>query len=269
MIGSSLLASEIAGKGKSETCPVIDVHTHLGPFYGAWMPKAAIEGLIGTMDQAGVQMSLLCPHSALFSPDYGNEETLAIAHQYRDRIRGYLGINPNYPKAIERDLARFEEHAEVLAGLKMLASYHQLRMDAPAFTPAWEFANAKGLLVLCHTWGGDGSAEALQKIAPRYPNARIIMAHALHGQWDDAISMAQAYPNLYLDLCAVLDDRGPLERFVEAGLTQRLLFGTDNPWYHPHHGIGALLSADLTDDDRQDILYRNAQRLLAETGVTI
>ena len=65
----------------------------------------------------------------------------------------------------------------------------------------------------------------------------------------------------------MLDDRGPVEKFVAAALGERLLFGTDLPWFDPHHGIGAVLSAEITDQDRHNILHRNAERLLAKVGL--
>jgi len=58
-----------------------------------------------------------------------------------------------------------------------------------------------------------------------------------------------------------------MEFFAAEGLSDRMLFGTDLPWFDPHHGIGAVLSADLTDADRHNILHRNAERLLAASGV--
>ena len=45
-----------------------------------------------------------------------------------------------------------------------------------------------------------------------------------------------------------------------------MLFGTDLPWFSPLHGIGCVLSAEITDEDRRNILYRNAEKLLAEQG---
>jgi predicted TIM-barrel fold metal-dependent hydrolase len=42
-----------------------------------------------------------------------------------------------------------------------------------------------------------------------------------------------------------------------------MLFGTDLPWFDPHHAIGALLSADISDEDRHNICHCNAEKLLA------
>ena len=53
------------------------------------------------------------------------------------------------------------------------------------------------------------------------------------------------------------------EELVEAGFSKRMLFGTDLPWFSPLHGIGAVMSADISDDDRHNILHRNAEELLS------
>ena len=84
---------------------------------------------------------------------------------------------------------------------------------------------------------------------------------------DEAIALAKEFSNVYLELTAVFDDRGVIEKFVDAGLAPKMLFGTDLPWFDPHHAIGALLCADITDEDRHMILHRNAANLLAHAGV--
>jgi predicted TIM-barrel fold metal-dependent hydrolase len=42
-----------------------------------------------------------------------------------------------------------------------------------------------------------------------------------------------------------------------------VLFGTDLPWFDPLYAIGCICFSRITDDDRRDILHRNAERLLA------
>ncbi len=55
---------------------------------------------------------------------------------------------------------------------------------------------------------------------------------------------------------------GVIKMFEEAGQSERMLFGTELPWFSPIAGLGCLLSADITDDDRHNIYHRNAERLL-------
>ncbi len=269
MINDTPLARSFWQDGRCRECPVIDMHGHAGPFYGIWFPRAATEAMVHTMDQAGVRLLCLAPHASLFVPEIGNAALIEMVRRFPDRLRGYLAMNPNYPEQIARDLASYDEHAHALVGLKVLPDYHRKAMDDPAYAPAWQFANDRGLLVLVHTWGGStlNGAQQVRTIADRYPKLKLLAGHSLHGAWQEAIAIASEFLNVYLELTAVLDDRGVVEQFVAAGLSERTLFGTDNPWFHPHQGIGTLLSADITDDDRHNILHRNAERLLATVGV--
>jgi uncharacterized protein len=270
MINStSRLAAEFWEQGWSRNCPVIDMHGHMGTFRGIYFPRASVDAMIGTMDECGVRMLVFCHHHALFCPEIGNAANVEAVRKYPDRLRAYLAVLPHYPEQTARDLAEFDRHRDVYVGLKMLAGYYGVPWDAPAFEPAWRFANQHRLLVLGHTWSGsncDGEA-MVRKIAVQYPDLKLLCGHSLHGAWKEAIAIAKEFPNVYLELTAVLDDRGPLECFVESGLARKLLFGTDLPWFDQHHGIGAVLSADITDEDRHDILHRNAERLLASVGV--
>jgi len=269
VIGNSPLAQEFWEKGYSPSCPVYDMHGHMGPWRSIYFPRAEAADMIRTMDSAGVRMLCFCHHAALFSPDIGNAANVAAVRQFPDRLRAYLAVNPNYPELLLRDLDRFDDYADVYVGLKLLAGYHGKPWDDERYRPAWEFANERGLLVLAHTWGTSSldGPEMVRKMAPRYPDLRLLLGHSCHGSWDEAISIAKELPNTYLELTAVLDDRGVVERFVRAGLAEKMLFGTDLPWFDPHHGIGSLLSAEISDEDRHLILHRNAEKLLARVGV--
>ena len=269
MIADTQLAREFWEKGRSDACPVIDVHGHMGPFYGIYLPDASTDAMVRSMDRAGVKLLCFAHHHALMDVSVGNAATVEAVRKYPDRLRGYLAINLNYPDVIASDLEAYD--TDIFVGLKMLASYHQKAWDDAAYAPAWAFADERELMVLGHTWGGDRycGAEMVRKIAERYPRLKLLLAHCLHNRWGTAVEIARAFSNVYLDLCAVLDDRGAVETFVEAGLVDKVLFGTDLPWFSPHQGIGALLSADITDADRYKILYANAERLLASVGVEL
>ena len=50
-------------------------------------------------------------------------------------------------------------------------------------------------------------------------------------------------------------------RRANAG-SEKIVFGTDMPWYSPHFAAGSVLFAHITDDDRHNILHRNAAKIL-------
>jgi len=267
MIGPSELAREFWECGKSASCPIYDMHGHMGAWSAIYFPRGDVDAMIGTLDECGVRMLVFSHHAALLAPDVGNQASVAAVRRYPERLRAYCVINPNYPAQIEADLASFDSRSDVYVGFKFLPDYHQVPLTDPRCRPAWEYADRRGLLVLTHTWGNspyDGPA-VVREIAERYPRVSLLLGHSLHGDWDAAVALARTYANVYLELTAVFDDRGVIEKFVREAGADRLLFGTDLPWFDPHHAVGVLLSADISDDDRHAICHRNAERLLGIT----
>jgi predicted TIM-barrel fold metal-dependent hydrolase len=87
------------------------------------------------------------------------------------------------------------------------------------------------------------------------------MGHAGYGQWDKAIQVARDHANVYLELTAAYSVRGSIEAMVEGAGSEKITFGTDLPWFDPHYGIGCVLFARITDQDRHNILHGNAERI--------
>jgi predicted TIM-barrel fold metal-dependent hydrolase len=264
MIGDSSLAPEFWTSGRSETCPIYDMHGHMGPYGPIYFPRSLPEQMLHTMDQCGVKLLVFSHHMALMAPNIGNQASLDAVYRWPDRFRAYCVINPNYPEMIEADLATYHNHAGAYVGLKFLSDYHRVAVTDARYRPAWEYAERHRLLLLMHTWGGspyDGPA-VIRKAAERYPNVRLLLGHSCHGDWDAAVALARDFPNIYLELTAVFDDRGVIEKFVSEAGSDRMLFGTDLPWFDPHHAVGVLLSAKISDDDRHNICHRNAENLL-------
>jgi uncharacterized protein len=265
VIGTTDLAKEFWEKGRSESCPIYDMHGHMGTWGAIYFPRGNAVQMIGTMDECGVKLLVFSHHHALMSPDIGNRPSIEAVHQYPDRLRAYCVINPNYPDLAAADLANFEQHKDVFVGFKFLSDYHKVAITDPRYRPALDYASQKRLLVLMHTWGGspyDG-AEQVRQLAERYPDVRFLLGHSCHGDWNAAVLLAHDFPNLYLELTAVFDDRGAIEKFAAEAGSERMLFGTDLPWFDPHHAVGVLLSAHLSDEDIHNICHRNAVKLLA------
>ena len=275
MISDSKIAPDFLRGGRSNACPVIDMHGHMGGWAGIFFPAASTEAMVAHMERTGVRMLCFCHHGALQSPDVGNDANAVAVRKFPNRLRAYMGVNPQYMDVVNRDLDRFDSLRDVFVGFKFLAGYHQIPWDAPQYERAWKMAQERKTLLLGHTWGGPGAAARpdgpaqVRKAAEKYPDVRILLGHSLHSSWDESVAIAKEFPNVYLELTAVLDDRGVLEMFVDAGLAKKCLYGTDLPWFNEHYYIGAVLSAKITDEARHDILHGNAKRLLAGQGVNV
>ena len=46
--------------------------------------------------------------------------------------------------------------------------------------------------------------------------------------------------------------------------SEHLLFGTDQPWFDEYQAVGGVLSARISDEDKRNILYRNAERIFGK-----
>jgi uncharacterized protein len=76
------------------------------------------------------------------------------------------------------------------------------------------------------------------------------------------------YHNTYLDITGDGILRGRLDYFVSELGSERILYGSDSPWIDPRFTLGEVLGARIADEDRENILAKNATKLfrLEENG---
>jgi predicted TIM-barrel fold metal-dependent hydrolase len=285
----TLLIEEFVNEGRSESCPIIDMHGHYGPFSWIYMPNTDAESMIITMDRAGVK-TLVCSshHGLLVDTEKGNNIIRDLVIKYPRRFFGYLVINPYRPDLIENDLENFHRETGFL-GLKLWPDYHQYPLTGERYIPALEYANKNSLSVLIHTWGYspfDGP-ELVEEIAGRYSEATLIMGHSGYGEWDRSIALAKNFKNVFLELTAVyathegivllwcperdfgIGVNGIIEKMVNEAGSEKILFGTDLPWYSPHYAAGSVLFSNISADDVHNIFHKNAEKIFQKQGVEL
>jgi len=247
-------------------CPIIDIHGHLGPFHGIFMPEAELDAMAAAMDRYGYECLCLSPHSALDGDTReGNIEMRDAVAKYPGRIYGYCTPNASFPQDIEKELDTHLGQPGVI-GIKVHPSMHGYPVDHPRYVPVWERAQAGRLMVLSHTWGLDGGcgAKDMRKIAERYPDIRLLLGHSCYGAWEEAIALARDFPNVYLELTAAYHAYGLIEWMCRDAGSEKVLFGTDYPWFDPFVAIGCVVYAHLDQHDMCNILYNNARCLIDE-----
>ncbi|HET8523980.1 MAG TPA: amidohydrolase family protein [Thermomicrobiales bacterium] len=244
---------------------VIDAHGHVGPWFNFFTPNPDGETMLRIMDRCGVRMAVV---SALLGvgPDAepGNAEVVELIARHPARFAGYAVFNPHHPGSladVERTLA-----CPGIVGIKIHPDTHEYHVAEPGYAPMWELANARRLPVLTHTFAGSAYSEPVEfdSIARRWPEARIIMGHsgATPAGHRQAITVAQAHPNLYLELCGSFTTGQWIRRMVDAVGAERVLFGTDFPFIDFRYGLGRVVFADLSESERRLVLGENARRLL-------
>jgi len=261
-MNQSVLIREFMEKGRSESCPVIDMHAHLGPYQGIYFPNPSVEDMIRTMDRCGVRMSVSSSHAALIDTRE-NIKMADVVRKHPDRFRAYWVINPNYPERIGKEIEQFSK-LDGFVGFKFLSDYHKYPLTSPRYEPALKYADERRLQVLMHTWGHSpfDSPTLVETLAGKYPNVVFLMGHSGYGEWEKSIQVAHDFPNVYLELTAAYAVNGVIDWMVKEAGSHKILFGTDLPWFDPHYGIGCVLFSRITDEERHNILHRNAEKLI-------
>ncbi len=263
MKNPSKLAREFIENRKLVSFPIIDAHAHMGPNYGTYMSKCTAAEMVEVMDKENIEMVFCSPHSALFDPGMKQKELEEAMKTFPNRFRGYYLFNPNYRERFEKDINDVLEKPGYI-GFKFLPTYHRYALDGGNYDVPLEFANKHSLMVLIHTWGNNdphNGPRHIEKIAGKYPNAQFIMGHSSPGELDLAIDVAKKYSNVYLDLCDIHRHSGIVDKMVEAIGADRVLFGTDIPWYDPSYCLGSILFSHISDEDKYKIIYGNAKKI--------
>lgn len=156
------------------------------------------------------------------------------------RLIGFLSVDPTQPGW--EDELRFGHQELKLRGIKLLPMYAGFCPDEPRVDPLWEYATQHRLPVLLHT-GTTFVAQAplactlprhLDRVATRFPEVRIIMAHLGHPYEGEAIVTARKHPHVYCDISALhyrpFQFYQSLMLVQEYGVWDKILFGTDYPF---------------------------------------
>lgn len=251
----------------------IDVHNHVAG--ASNQPDARwgqVEDLIDGARVLGINR-LLCSRpitaGVLANIDAvrnANDSVLAAMKRYPDVIMGYCFVQPGNGQAALDEIDRCCD-----AGMIGVKLYNQFRYSDPAVFPIAEKCIQRGILFLGHSAHlTDPKSLAAQPktsdsldfcaLSRRFPELLLILGHVNGGgDWEWAIKGLRDCPNVYMDTSgSVIDDR-TIEMCVQELGHHRLLFATDTGL---EGGVGKILSAQVTAEQREDIFWRNAQKLL-------
>ena len=238
---------------------VFDAHAHVGPRCEIDRDVSPSR-LLANMDAIGIDVTC----AMAFTPSAGatlsrhNDFVCHFISNSPGRLKGYCWVNPNYPEFMEKELARcFDELG--FSGIK-LHTHPRHPYDGPRYAPMYEFANARRLPILAHTWGDDWLRQ-FAAMARKYPDATFLAAHTGGGDIKVSVEEAKRTPNLYLELCLSAGTPYEVEYLVKEVGAARLVWGSDQVLISPAHQIGRVIFADISEDDKREILGENARRV--------
>jgi predicted TIM-barrel fold metal-dependent hydrolase len=214
------------------------------------------------MDRCGITLAVSSSHAALVDTRE-NIKMTEVVKKFPDRFRAYWVINPNYPERIHKEIVHLSD-MKGFVGFKFFPDYHKYPITSSRYEPALKYADENPFLILMHTWGNSSFSgpSLVEKIASKYSDATFLMAHSGYGEWEKSIQVARDHQNVYLELTSAYRVNGVIDWMVRDVGSNKMVFGNDLPWFDPYYGIGCVLFSRITDEDRHNILRRNANRLL-------
>lgn len=250
-----------------------DAHNHvMQPVHNPDADWTNVENMVEAADRLGIA-KVFCSRpltgSVLAEIDAvreANDSVLAAMRRHPGRIEGYCFVQPgNGPAALD-EIERCLDGGMI--GVKL---YNQFKYNDPAVFPIAERCIERRIPFLGHSaYLTDPQALAAQpktsnavefgELSTRYPELMLILGHVNGGgDWEWAIKALRRFPNVFLDTSGSVQEDDTIGRCVRELGHRRVLFATDLTM---EGGVGKILAADLTDEQREDIFWRNFQRIL-------
>ncbi len=221
--------------------------------------------LIREMDALGISHSVILP----FDLPVGARNSDAFLEVARDfpRLVPFGSVHPQ-----ERDVdGRLDRQIAAGAqGIKLHPNGQFIAPDHPKTVHLCGRCGAKGLPVLFHCGPVGIEPEAARKRSEvaryeaaiaEHPETTFILGHSGALQSEQALRFADRYPNTYFELsCLGLTD---LKRVLDTVPRDRILYGTDFPFYHQALTLARVLICTEGDHElRRLVLHDNAAALL-------
>ena len=273
---------------------IIDIHTHTFPEKVA---KSAIEhmeedivkgqgfevkcariptfqGLSDSTKRAGIDLSVVCPVATnIKQPQKINRLSVQLNEKMDETgIFNFGAIHPdceNYKELID-DIVAME-----LKCIKLHPDYQKTFFDDEKNMRIIDYAANKGLGIIVHAGEDVGlpgvvhcTPDMVLNLFKHIQPEKMILAH-LGGwrMWDEVEEKLVGMP-LYMDIAVVLNDKFPVRisdeqfcRIVEKHGAEKVLFGTDSPWYDQILALEDFDKTGLSEKNKKLILGENANRL--------
>lgn len=252
-----------------------DCHSHFGPvncpaeeFPIGRLENGTTEFLLRQMEQANIGVSFNSSRLALMPRGRGDsirgnalmlEEVNKLPNVYM-----WVVINP-LNQDTYRQAAEFLQHPKVV-GLKVHPD-EQLFSIREYGDEIYSFAAKHKAVLLGHSGEPNSMPEEYCKFANQYPEVQTIAAHlgcGSDGDFDHQIRAIEMnkYGNLYTDTSTA---RSLMANIIEYAVqrigSKKILFGTDSGIYFSPCQRIRIDCADIPEEDKRNILYRNSIRL--------
>ncbi len=256
-----------------------------------------LDGLIKSMDEAGIDMACMIRESFFYMSYYGvpcstNYHTIEAMQKYPDRIIGCSNVGPHLIRGVKNAIKELEIlHREY--GFKCTKVYSPEDsgpFNHPDMFPFYEKCLELNIPVFIHTgFAVGGHSEycqpmLLDNICLEFPELKVVAFHFGWPEHEVLNSLAWKHKNLYVGMSGMLGPLyyAPMRLAHMVGLvmnilggSEKLIFGTDWPAAPADLSVKAILELEIpkelqegwgfppiTDQDRANMLGLNLAKIL-------
>ncbi len=247
--------------------------------------------LVGLMDRFGIERAAVLSLRGVFV-DWraGNEETLAAAAQFPERLIPTVTLSPfmtlDTPQSLRDSASRGghgrsgvskvnsgadELHRLIDAGargVRLYPAFHSYRLDSAFVDEICRVAVERGVPVMIPTrimmnWRFVPVApDLIADVVTRHPRTQFILSGQNYlAEYQTVIKLMHRAPNTWYEF-SCMQGFGAIARLVAEVGSARVLFGTGALLHYPACNVAKLDGAPLEASDREAIAWRNAARLL-------
>lgn len=245
---------------------IVDANANIGPtVYQDFEFKPTLADLTRALEDAGIDRAVVAPLTPpSLDYDQANGE-LAARIEEQSAFVGIGRIDPRIDGSAgyaETALTEYDLH-----GLKLHPWEESFPITAPYVRPIFEVARKYNVPVWIYAgYPGVSHALSIREVARAFSDVDIILTHG--AQLDisglslsDATLLARETENTYFELSGVYR-RDLIEDLTDIIGADRMLFGTNAPYFHPTVEKSRIATAQITDDEKEFILGKTIETLL-------
>ena len=283
---------------KKEKMKIIDFHTHTFPDRIAEgtianlsaasntvpFSDGTVSGLEKCMKEDGVDLSVVLPVVTNPVKAQSINHSAAEINKKTDET-GIFSLGGIHPDTPDYKAVLDEVKALGLKGIKLHPDYVKVEFNDIRMKRIMAYASEIGLIIVTHAGLDIGlyppvfcTVDQILEVVREVQPEKLVLAHMGGWQlWDEVVEKL-ADKKVYLDTAFSIGDfhwvkeeekkdfrmltDDEFVNMVRVFGSGRILFATDSPWASAGDYVERIGKMPLTDEEKEDIFHRNAERLL-------